>query len=443
MITRLNHLVQSYNSAHLLRLVASWTQKGSFAVLDQALFAGANFLVSILLARWMSLTEYGVFAAVYSVFLLFGTLHTAVLTEPMMIFGAGKYRRQFSEYTGWLVYGHFGLTIPISGVMLLLAFTVGRLYSLEVAGALRGLAISSPFILLIWLVRRGFYVILEPWWAAGGGALYLVLLISTMYLLHLVHGVSVVSVLLLMGISSLLSSVLLLAFLGPQLAVGNGGSIDVRQVVADHWGYGRWAIAATVLMWLPGNVYYAVLPAWLGLEGSAILKALMNLLLPILHSITALSTLLLPSLTERALNQGLSALRQDTRRAIILFLGGSLLYWFTILLLRDRMIAWVYDGKYIEQSHLLLLGGLIPFSASIVAVLTSALRALERPDKVFWAYVAAGVVTFTLGIPLSAVFGIVGAFMGLILSSATTGVALSYFFRKLVLKSQMPRTETR
>jgi hypothetical protein len=40
----------------------SWFKKGSLAVLDQGLFSGANFIVNILLARWLAPEEYGAFA---------------------------------------------------------------------------------------------------------------------------------------------------------------------------------------------------------------------------------------------------------------------------------------------------------------------------------------------------------------------------------------------
>ena len=93
----------------VLPKLLSWATKGGFALIDQALFAGANFLVNILLARWLTPTEYGAFALAYSVFLLLGTFHTAIFTEPMMVFGAGKHAEQFEKYLGILLRGHLSL----------------------------------------------------------------------------------------------------------------------------------------------------------------------------------------------------------------------------------------------------------------------------------------------------------------------------------------------
>jgi len=94
------------------RQIRSWTTKGSLAIADQGLFAGSNFLLNVLLARWLAPADYGAFALAYSVFWLFGVFHTAILTEPMLVFGPGKYRERFPEYLGILLRGHFALMLP-------------------------------------------------------------------------------------------------------------------------------------------------------------------------------------------------------------------------------------------------------------------------------------------------------------------------------------------
>ena len=52
--------------------IVEWLSKGSWAVLDQALYALSQFLVNLLLARWLTPAEYGVYALLYSVLLLRG-----------------------------------------------------------------------------------------------------------------------------------------------------------------------------------------------------------------------------------------------------------------------------------------------------------------------------------------------------------------------------------
>jgi O-antigen/teichoic acid export membrane protein len=154
-----------------------WLGKGFWAVADQGLFAASNFVLSVLLARWLSPQDYGAFAAAFAVFLFVGTLHTGLLTEPMLVFGSGRYKERLSEYLGTLLYGHavFGL---LSGCALLLASLGVALLGLRgLSTVILALAFTGPFILVLWLMRRASYARLQPRLATLGGALYMVLML--------------------------------------------------------------------------------------------------------------------------------------------------------------------------------------------------------------------------------------------------------------------------
>ena len=103
-----------------------WLRGGVWSVLDQGLFAGANFVVNILLARWLSPEAYGSFAIAFSAFLLAGTLHGGWFVEPMLVFGAGKFESRFPAYVRMLLreHGRFsllaGLALGIIGGVFLL-----------------------------------------------------------------------------------------------------------------------------------------------------------------------------------------------------------------------------------------------------------------------------------------------------------------------------------
>src|ERR1035438_3487461 len=104
-----------------------WVGKGSLAVLDQGLFAISNFLINVLLARWLAPADYGAFALAYSVFLLLLVFHNAMFSGPMLVFGPGKYRERFPEYLGILLRGHFALMLPGAALLAAAAFLqIGR-----------------------------------------------------------------------------------------------------------------------------------------------------------------------------------------------------------------------------------------------------------------------------------------------------------------------------
>ena len=417
--------------------LVSGATKGGMAILDQALFAGANFLVNILLARWLTPAEYGAFALAYSVFLLFGAFHTAILTEPMMVFGAGRYGEWFRKYLGMLIRGHFALMVPGSFLLVGAAFLLGRLYSINVKHAFLGLALAAPFILLVWLVRRAFYVRLQPGWAAVGGGLYLLFLFVLTYALNVRHWLSPVTAFLGMGVSALVVSLFLLSHLRLSWRE-NAASPTLATVANDHWRYGRWSMATAGLIWFPGNIYYALLPAWIGLEGTGALRALTNLAMPVLHGIAALSMVLLPVLVRTRQKSGIQGMARKMKLALALFVSGAGFYLLVLWAFRIEIFQLLYAGKYASNASLpLLLVGLLPFAGSVTAVLGSGLRALERPDWIFWCYVGSSFVALAIGVPLAATMGVGGALGGMLLSTLTTGALMLLFYRRSLLQQEV------
>jgi O-antigen/teichoic acid export membrane protein len=411
-----------------------WVGKGSFALLDQGLFAGANFIVNILLARWLTPAEYGTFALAFSVFLLLGVFHNAILTEPMMVFGPGKYRERFPEYLGILLRGHFALMLPGAALLAATAFLLGWLYSPAVERAFLALALAAPFILLLWLVRRAFYVRLQPGWAAAGGGLYILFLPVCIYALRAMERLSPVTGFLGMALGGLVVSLLLLIPLNPRRP-GVHKNPSVSMVANDHWRYGRWAMATAGLAWFPTNIYFVLLPVWVGLEEAGALKALINLAMPVLLSISGLSMLFLPVLSRQSEEGGKQSMNRTLWFSFGLFFLGSGLYLSLLCGLRGAIFQLLYGGKYHEFAGWpLVVVGLWPFGQAITAILGNALRALQRPDYVFWSSVGGSAATLLLGIPLAWRLGVGGALAGSLLAFLATGGFMLFFYEKSLPK---------
>jgi O-antigen/teichoic acid export membrane protein len=407
-----------------------WAIKGGLAILDQALFAGTNFLVNVLLGRWLTSAQYGAFAVVYSLFFLFSTFHAAVLTEPMMVFGPGKYAPDFRKYVGMLLCGHLSLMMPVSLILLVAASVAGHFYPGGAEQAFLGLAAAAPLILLLWLLRQTFYIRLQPGWSAVGGVLYLVFFLAVVLMLRAQNRLSPMTVFLGMGAGALAASIFLLIRLQPRWTRGPE-NLTARLVASEHWRYGRWSIAAVAVQWFPSNIYYSLLPAWMGLAASGALRAFANLAMPALHSISPLSSLLLPLLVQARQQGGPQLMTKRMKPLLAFLIAGSIVYLGLLLYFRSAILNLCYAGKYLEYGWLpVFLVGLLPITVSLNTVLACGLRALERPDWVFWGYVGSSAVTLVVGIPLSARLGIVGALSGVLFSSLTTGLMALLFYTR-------------
>lgn len=407
-----------------------WVGKGSFAILDQGLFAGSNFLLNVLLARWLAPADYGAFALAYSVFMLLGVFHNAIFTEAMLVFGPGKYRERFPEYLGILLRGHFALMLPGAALLTATAFLLGWAYSPAVERAFLALAIAGPFILLLSLLRRAFYVRLNPGWAAVGGAVYLLILLASILTLRTAGRLTPATGFLAMAAASLITCLLLLVLLRPTLATDSSA---IRAVAADHWRYGKWAAAAAGPGWVSDNIYFLVLPAWVGLAEAGALKALLNLAQPALQTISALGVLLLPILVRDRDCGGTRAMNRTMKLSLALFFLGSACYLALLCGFRLQIFHFLYAGKYTGYaSWPLLLVGLLPFAQCLLIVTAGALRALEQPNLVFWSAVGSAAVALALGVPLASSLGVGGALAGLMFSYLLMGVLMLFLLMRSV-----------
>src|SRR5947209_17340030 len=74
--------------------------KDAWAVADQALISGTNFVTMILVARGLgSPAEFGTFTLVYSALLFANILQVAMVTQPHNVLGTGRDGEAYARYT--------------------------------------------------------------------------------------------------------------------------------------------------------------------------------------------------------------------------------------------------------------------------------------------------------------------------------------------------------
>ena len=404
---------------------------GGLAILGQGLFAGAQFLMNVLLARWLSTDQYGAFALAYSGFLLFLMLYGACVYEPLIVFGSGRHASRFQEYFGLLARSNILVLAGFSALMLVSSSLFGRLFSPEVGRDFVALSFASPFVLVMWLGRGGFYARMSPGDAAWGGFIYFCALTAAIVGLRQSGRLSGSTAFLSMGLAGFVANVYLLWRIGFTWKRA-AGSLTLKEVWGDHWSYGRWALASAVASWFPQNIYYALLPAKSGLEGAAAMRALTNLINPLLQTLAALAAVLIPVFVRRLQEGGIPKMKNTMRTLTLLLIPGSVFYLVALWFSRSLVFRLVYAGKYQQyETWPLLLTGLVPIAVAAAIIVGSALRALEKPEWIFWAYAAATVSVIVLGLPLTLRGGVLGATGSLLISSLVAAITMAWFFHRI------------
>ena len=411
------------------RGLLAWRTPLLLSVIDQGLVSGAHFGLNVVLARWVSPAEYGVFAITFSLFLLASGLHVALLLEPMNVLGAARPVSELGRYVGSLVQAHFVLTAPLS-LLLAAAALVARNRNASLAGALAALAAALPFLLLQWLLRQACYVQTRPDLAVRGSLIYVVALAATFAVLAPVTGLlgPLQAAFPALGVASLAAAAALWRPL--HVSLPTGGPLP-RDLARAHWSYGRWIVAASVAHNAGNALYLPLVAAMLGLAASGTLKAVQNLALPLQQLLAALNLLALPALSRQRAAGGESRARPAVLRLVLAYTGAAAAYGALLVVGGERLLALLY-GRSLYAGYgwsvaLVAAAGVVSAAAQALGV---GLRAMGRPHAVLWSKVAAALFLLAVGTLLLARHGLYGALLGVLLGSACEAAVLAAFVRR-------------
>ena len=406
--------VSRFGGASVFAKFLPWVTKGGLAVVDYGLISGSNFLLGILLARWLSPSEYGAYALSFSFFILAGFLYQTLLLEPLSVFSGTLFRDNLRGYLKTALWIHWALSLVMCLVLAIAAIVTHEIgHSHLLAVALAGMTIATPFILMHGLARRSFYLTMSPGPAAFGSVFYCVLVTGGVFLVFRWGGLSSFTAFLIMGFAALVTSVIMVFQLNGTLEPAIGRP-RLRPTCGKHWEYGRWALATCIVGWIPNYIYLPLVSSFSGMAAAGELRALMNLAAPVLQTYAALSMLFLPYAARIQSQNGRAAASSLNRRLAFLFVAGSVAYWAVLIPLKQPLFHFLYGGKYMESAYLIPLFALETtiWSASLGPAIL--LRAMESPRSLFIANGAASAVAVLAGIPATRFFGLPGVIWSMI-----------------------------
>lgn len=408
-----------------------WLSRGAWAMVDQAAFSVANFLVVLLLARWLSPDAFGRFAIAHTVFLLAATAYAALCVDAMLVYGPNAYKSRLEKYFGAILL----MQAPVALLTASAVAAVGGVLLLAGAAPLGwtvlAMAAATPMLLLLSLARRPCYVTLNPDRAAVGGLAYLALVTVALFATAASGALTVFSGIAVMGGVSLIVAVGLLARERWTFPLRSPDA-TISEVARDHWNYARWAVASGLLGLLPSQLCYLVLPAATGdVEASGALRATSNLILPLIQANIAVGALLLPALSATSTPTASVDAAHRRRRLLFAAVGACVLIpavaWVTLGLLGEPLLRLCYGDQYAHFGWLVWAIGAVPPLMGASLVLNCWLQSIRRQDAVFYSSLASAVTAATLGVALTWHDQLRGAAVGVCASIAVAIVISAAF----------------
>jgi O-antigen/teichoic acid export membrane protein len=412
--------------------VRAWGIKSGLSILDQGLASGAGFLLTFLLARWLSSAVYGAFAVAFATLLFLSGFHNVLLLEPMSVMGPSRYCARTPAYFAAQLKIHKLLGAGLAGALLLTALFMKLLgTNHELTTATAASAFALPFFLILWLVRRMAYMVQRPSVAGWASAGYFFLTLIGLLALRSRDVVTPVTAFFLMGGAGLLSSLLPMWQLG-MLGAKTDDQCSWKSVAHENWNYGRWLVLSAALFPAVTQIQTYLAAGFLGLGAAGVLRAMQVPSLLMTQIVIAVGLLVLPSMSyEFGLGQ-LSRLRKKaalTSASVTLITLG---YTAALALFAGPIERLLYGGKYSAYAPLIPIMGLVPVCTGFAIGFSMAVRASQKPHYDLLANAISAPVGLFTAVFFIKFWGLNGAALSLVTGSAISAAVFCWSFQRRV-----------
>lgn len=394
---------------------------------DQALSVGGMFLVNLALARTQTKEEYGVFVLSYSLLTFLLGLHNAAILEPFTVYGSGRYRSHFTEYFRLMFLSSAALGLLLTVVVLGLCLAWHWIVPHRLPGAIIGLGLSLSVLLSGALLRRVFYLQRQAGLAAAASFIFFVTVACGLWLTVRAHVLNSLSVFLVLAAGWLLAGLSLAGRL-PFGKIRQSFLECVPDYWREHWKYARWVLLTALVFQVTAQGYYWLVAGFLSVRDVAGLRAITLVVAPADQIFIALNYLVLPVLSAHYAANRTAQLLSSWKWYALAITTATLSFYVFIRVFGRLLTHVLYGGRYDDAAPLLPLLVLLPVVMGLGHTMNAALKAVESPKLVFWAYVCSGAVTFVIGTPLVIRLGLRGAVYGMLSSGVSYAAVLSVGF---------------
>ncbi len=395
--------------------------KSSLIILDQAIVSAGNFTLTLLLARFLNLNEFGLFSLIWLFVLFFSSIQNAVIISPMLTLGGKKEKLTLNRFL------HGMLLIEVlylSGILVILLLLSIFLHFLslkeELAKLIPFFSLATLSFLLNEFYRRYFIIqgklnlLITIDIIAYIGQIALILIISIKNSLNLKW--AFISIFVAFTLSNFVSYT--------QTLKTRIGRLYLKQLTLKIWNFSKWLLYSALLQWGSGNFFIIVASSVLGNWTVGVIKATQNIM-GILHVIfISLENILPTKFSQIYKKSGYIALISVFKKLIKVGIILSVLFILIIVLLAPKIMTILYGEKYAQFSYLLIGFAIVYLLIYINMLQRYVIRTIEKTKTIFISYVITTIFSIISSYPLIKWLGLNGVIIGMVAVQILTYIFL-------------------
>ena len=405
-----------------------------WAIADQALISGTNFLTMVLVARALGPADFGTFTLVYSALLFANILQVALVTQPHNVLGTGRRAADYPAYTASCGVAQL-LLVLAEAATALLAGLAARHAHWPAATLIFALVPAIVAWQLQEFVRRVLYTEGRH---AGAFANDLIsyggqtLLIGALWLLDVLASRGSISA----GHRWLTGESAIYALAVTSAAAAGVGIWQIRgslsrrislAALRENWQFGKWLAGAEVLTWCSSLHMYLYLAAvLLGTTATGDLKAAQVLFGPTRVLAYYLDTVLPIKFARTLIAGGEVAMHHKLRRVLARVAGPLAAYCLLVALLARPVLRLTFGSQYAGAATVLVLYSGYAMLTYLQMIIAASLKAKRQTHLIFLGSVCGVVVALAASWAFIMAFGTTGVLLAMMVTAVV--VSSLYFF---------------
>ena len=347
------------------------------------LLSGTNFAVSLLLIRYATDRDYGIYVLLQSAVLLLTSAQSAWLTGPLATLTA-KLLPDVRAQTITSVRSVQLRALLLGALPLFLVPAVG--YAAGYFSGLVAIVVAIGIVACWGALRREYlrstlFMYAQPHALLRADATYAVVLIAVV-VAGLIGGKYVVVV----------------AACGVAVAALTGDAVAKRSIAATPgwpagegapiWpqlrNLGNWALLGSTIYWFLGQSYSYMLATRLDLKAVADVNAMRALMNPAILLTVGIVSMLMPTAARWYAQIGLNRLVRRLLLVLLLVGAAEVAYFIAVWLGRDWLVHNLFHKVIQDRDRLLILWGCLAITALFRDILQCALTAMGRFRSLAW-----------------------------------------------------------
>lgn len=396
----------------------------NYAILDQWLISGTNFFLSIILARVLSPSEFGLYIFAFTTLVVTVGFMNSTITSPLSVLGAPVGKETWNKFLCVSLIMFFFVSIFLMIILFTSYFCLKEsIYHLN-ASVLGAVGIIVLPYLGQEFVRRALLTRLKVRYAFLIDMItYLTRLLMVLLFVYL-EDIDCTTIIYIFGFTSLLGIIFGLYSSDLILKVQDF-RIDYS-ILKEFWNYSKWTLAEWVPFVLSGQLYIFVVTFVLGNDANGILGACRNLIAPLSILLIGIMNFALPYYSNVNKASGENKLKRSLRGFFTVLLTCVLIYLVVVNFYAEQFLYFLF-GKYSMYANVVFLYSVGIFFNFLFKPADMYLRVIIKPKLVFISRLITGVICVILCYPLVLYFGIEGAVYTYILSQVTMCIFLFNF----------------